>query len=88
MKKFVKILSFFILLFAFTVSMAVAQTHHRKMSHRKKDALIGAGGGAVLGGVVSHNHVKGAVIGGVLGGGAGYLHGRHKDKKTGRLRRK
>lgn len=86
MKKVVRILTMLVLLFAFTVSFVSAQTH-RKMSHRKKDALIGAGGGAVVGGVVSHNHAKGAVIGGVLGGGAGYLHGRHKDKQNGTLRK-
>jgi hypothetical protein len=84
MKKIIQVMSVLILLFAFTVSVACAQTH-RKWSHRKKDAVIGAGGGAVIGGVVSHNHAKGAVIGGVLGGGAGYLHGRHKDKQNGTL---
>jgi hypothetical protein len=83
MKKFIKVLSLFILLFAFTVSIASAQTH-RKWSHRKKDAAIGAGGGAVAGGLIGHG-AKGAVIGGVVGGTAGYLHGRHKDKKTGAL---
>ena len=51
------------------------------MSHKKKYALVGAGAGAVTGAVVSKNRVKGGVIGGVVGGGAGYLLGRHKDKK-------
>ena len=51
------------------------------MTHKKKDALIGAGAGAVTGAVVSKNRVKGGIIGGVVGGGAGYLLGRHKDKK-------
>ncbi len=46
--------------------------------HKKKDAAIGAGAGAVTGAIVSkHNRGSGAVI----GGGAGYLYGRHKDKK-------
>ena len=50
-------------------------------SHRKKDAVIGAGAGAVTGAVISRNHAKGAVVGGVLGGAGGYLLGRHKDKR-------
>lgn len=85
MKKFIKVFSLMILLFAFTVSIAGAQTH-RKWSHRKKDAVIGAGGGAVAGGLIGHG-AKGAVIGGVVGGTAGYLHGRHKDKKVGNLKK-
>lgn len=51
------------------------------MSHKKKYGLIGAGAGAATGAAVSKNHVKGGIIGGVVGGGAGYLLGRHKDKK-------
>jgi osmotically inducible lipoprotein OsmB len=49
-------------------------------SHKKKDAVIGAGAGAVTGAIVGHG-AKGAVIGGVVGGAGGYLLGRHKDKK-------
>src|SRR5437899_2972602 len=40
-------------------------------SHRKKDAVIGAGAGAVTGAIVGHG-AKGAVIGGVVGGAGGY----------------
>src|SRR5256885_10864694 len=54
----------------------------RPWSHRKKDAVIGAGAGAVTGAVISKHHAKGAVIGGVLGGAGGYLLGRHKDKRS------
>ena len=85
MKKFIKVLSLFVLLFAFTISIASAQRHHRKWSHRKKDAVIGTAGGAATGALISHDKSKGAIIGGVVGGAAGYLHGRHKDKKTGAL---
>ncbi len=86
MKKLIKVLSLVILLFAFTISIASAQTrHHRKWSHRKKDAVIGAGAGAATGAIISHDKSKGAIIGGVVGAGAGYLHGRHKDKKAGTL---
>jgi len=83
MKKLIRVLSFVILLFAFTISATQAQ--HRRWSHRKKDAVIGAGAGAATGAIVSHDKSKGAIIGGVVGAGAGYLHGRHKDKKTGTL---
>ena len=51
-------------------------------SHKKKSAVIGAGIGAVGGAILGHG-AKGAVIGGVAGGGAGYLYGRHRDKKYG-----
>ena len=85
MKKIIRVLSFVILLFAFTLS-GMAQTH-RKWSHRKKDAVIGAGAGAATGAIVSHDKSKGAIIGGVVGAGAGYLHGRHKDKQAGTLKK-
>ena len=49
-------------------------------SHRKKDAVIGTGAGAVAGAVIGHG-AKGAVVGGVAGGAAGYLIGKHKDRK-------
>jgi hypothetical protein len=57
----------------------------RGMRRSTKDALIGAGVGAVTGAVVAkdHNRVKGAVIGGVLGAGAGYIYGRQREKKHG-----
>lgn len=58
----------------------------RGWSHAAKDATIGGVGGAVLGAVISKNHVKGAVIGGVIGAGGGYILGRSKDKKEGRVR--
>lgn len=51
-------------------------------SHKKKDAVIGAGVGAVAGGLLGHG-VKGAVVGGAAGGAGGYLYGRHRDNKYG-----
>lgn len=57
----------------------------RGWSHAAKDATIGGVGGAVVGAVISKNHVKGAIIGGVLGAGGGYILGRSKDKKEGRV---
>jgi len=54
------------------------------MSSSAKGAIIGGVGGAVVGGVATKS-TKGAVIGGVVGAGAGYLIGRKRDKKTGRI---
>ncbi|HTN37956.1 MAG TPA: YMGG-like glycine zipper-containing protein [Arachidicoccus sp.] len=54
----------------------------KKFSNASKDALIGAGSGAVLGAVISKkNRGLGAVIGAAVGGGAGYGIGKHKDNK-------
>lgn len=64
-----------------------AQPAKKGWSKAAKGTLIGAGSGAVVGAVVSKNsRGKGAVIGGVVGGTAGYLLGRSKDKKDGRVR--
>ena len=62
-----------------------AQVEQKKgMSRSAKYAIIGGAGGAVIGGVATKS-VKGAVIGGVVGAGGGYIIGRKKDKKTGRI---
>ena len=67
---------------AFNKLNAQTTTKYRKgWSHKKKDAVIGAGAGAVTGAVVSKNHAKGAIIGGAVGAGAGYMLGRHQDKE-------
>ena len=58
----------------------------RGWSKAAKDATIGGVGGAVIGAVISKNHVTGAIIGGVIGAGGGYILGRSKDKKDGRVR--
>lgn len=56
------------------------------MRRATKNALIGAGAGAVGGALIGgdHNRVKGAVIGGVIGAGAGYIYGKHREKKYGK----
>ena len=59
----------------------VVQRHG--MRRATKNALIGAGVGAVGGALIGHS-VKGALIGGAVGAGAGYLYGRHREKKYGR----
>lgn len=62
-----------------------AQIEKKKgMSSRAKYAIIGGVGGAVVGGVATKS-TKGAVIGGVVGAGTGYIIGRKKDKRSGRL---
>jgi Glycine zipper len=62
-----------------------AQIEKKKgMSSRAKYAIIGGVGGAVIGGVATKS-TKGAVIGGVVGAGTGYIIGRKKDKRSGRL---
>jgi len=63
-----------------------AQVQEKKgMSKAAKGAIIGGVGGAVIGGVATKS-TKGAVIGGVVGATGGYIIGRSKDKKDGRVR--
>ena|SRR5438093_12873033 len=87
MKKFIFIVSMAFALTMVSGNYALAQEKTTKVktskgwSHRAKDAAIGAGVGAVTGAVVSKKHGKGAVIGGAVGAGAGYIYGRHKDRK-------
>lgn len=51
-----------------------------------KDATIGGAAGAVAGALLDKNsRVVGGVLGGALGAGAGYLIGRSRDRKTGRV---
>ena len=50
-------------------------------SRKAKGAAIGGAAGAATGAAVSKKNGKGAVVGGVVGAGAGYMYGRHKDKK-------
>jgi uncharacterized membrane protein len=83
MKKVMYVLSlaFALTTVSATVNNLQAQTKTKTVtSHKKKNALIGAGVGAATGAVVSKKHAKGAVIGGAVGAGAGYLWGKHRDK--------
>jgi len=60
-------------------------TTKKGWSKAAKSTAIGAGTGAVLGAVINkRNRAAGAVIGGILGGGGGYVIGRGMDKKDGR----
>lgn len=77
-----------IALMAGTATEAVAQRHYRHHHHwsrKAKGTAIGAGTGAIVGGVVGGG--KGAVIGAAAGAGSGYLIGRHKDRKHGHVYR-
>jgi hypothetical protein len=86
MKKIIRYLSVLLLIFAFMINVADAQT--KRTSSRKKGAIIGGVTGATTGALISKNHrKKHAVIGAVVGAGTGYAIGRHRDKKTGRLRK-
>jgi hypothetical protein len=82
MKQVFYLLSIIFILTFFTTTPVNAQSkkHKRHWSHRKKDAVIGGGAGAVTGALVSKHHAKGAVIGGAVGASAGYLVGKKKDK--------
>ena len=64
-----------------TAQESVKVERKKRWSHRKKYGVIGAGAGAVTGAAISHHHVRGAIIGGAVGGASGYLLGRHKDRK-------
>lgn len=67
---------------------APAPVRDKGWSDAAKGTAIGAGTGAVLGAVIAKNdRGKGAVVGGVVGAGAGYIIGRHRDKKSGRVAR-
>lgn len=69
-----------------SVASAPAPAPRKKgWSHAAKGTAIGAGSGAVVGAIVSKNKAAGAVIGGVVGGAGGYIIGRSKDKKEGRV---
>jgi hypothetical protein len=55
------------------------------VSKAAKGAIIGGVGGAIIGGVATKSG-KGAIIGGVVGAAGGYIIGRGKDKKDGRVK--
>lgn len=49
---------------------------------------IGAGAGGLAGAIIDHGKGRGAIIGGLVGAGAGYIIGRKKDVKSGRVVKK
>jgi osmotically inducible lipoprotein OsmB len=79
MKSFSKIFAFLLAFVLLASSAAQAQDKPKGWSHKAKDAAIGGGAGAVVGGLLGGG--KGALIGagaGVVGGG---LVGRNQDKR-------
>jgi Glycine zipper len=70
-----------------TGSSTAATTPAKKkgISKAAQGAIIGGVGGAVAGGVIGKN-AKGAGIGAAIGAAGGYIIGRSKDKKDGRVR--
>lgn len=54
---------------------------NRPWSPHAKAAVLGAGGGAILGAMLSRNPSGGALIGAILGGGAGYLYGKDQERR-------
>ena len=81
MKKVMGLLS---ICFCISVGTASAQTTvdtKTGWSHRKKATVIGAAAGTGTGAAVSRRRGRGAVVGGVVGAGAGYAYGTHRQKK-------
>ncbi|MDQ4141401.1 MAG: glycine zipper domain-containing protein, partial [Bacteroidota bacterium] len=63
---------------------------NRKMNKTAKGGIIGAGAGAVVGGVIGKltgNTAAGAIIGAAVGGSTGAVIGRRMDKQAEELRR-
>ncbi len=52
------------------------------LNNTGKGAVIGAGAGAVLGGVIADNTARGAIIGAAVGGAAGAIIGAQMDKQA------
>ncbi len=67
---------------------APAAAKKKGWSDAAKGTLIGTGVGALGGALIDKNHARGAIIGGVVGAGTGYVVGRAKDRKTGRVVKK
>src|SRR5438045_3038417 len=67
-----------------------SQSQKKAMNRTTKGGLIGAGGGALLGGVIgaiSGNTAAGALIGAAVGGTTGAIIGRRMDKQAAELQR-
>ena len=64
-------------------------TKKAKLKKSQKGALIGAGAGAVIGGIIGKNNKNtaiGAIIGATVGGATGAVIGQHMDKQAEKLR--
>lgn len=67
------------------VAFAILAAGCKSMNRTQKGAAIGAGGGAVIGGVIGRslgNTAMGAIVGAAVGGTAGAIIGRKMDKQA------
>jgi hypothetical protein len=67
---------------------ATEEAKKKGWSDAAKGTAIGAAAGAIGGMLIDKNDARGALIGGVVGAGTGYVIGRAKDRKTGRVVKK
>lgn len=68
-----------------SVAQYPAKTVKKGWSRKAKGAVIGGGGGAILGAVLDkNNRLVGGALGGALGAGLGYVIGNELDRKHGR----
>ena len=70
-----------------TTTTTTVPKRDKGWSKAAKGTAIGAGTGAIVGAIVSKDKGKGAIIGALIGGGGGYVIGRSKDRKSGRVAR-
>ncbi len=79
MKVFPEFFAIMLMLFLLIGTVAQAQDKPKGWSRKAKDAAIGGGSGAVVGGLLGGG--KGAVVGAAAGVVGGALIGRNQDKK-------
>ncbi|ALI98319.1 OmpA family protein [Rufibacter tibetensis] len=73
-----------------TASTPTSTTQKKGMNKTTKGGILGAGGGAILGGIVGKatgNTARGAIIGAAVGGATGAVIGRRMDKQAEELER-
>lgn len=72
--------------------MTSCKSSKNSLNKTQKGAAVGAGGGALIGGVIANKYAKGntalgAIIGATVGGAAGAVIGRRMDKQAEEMRR-
>ncbi len=71
-------------------SILVSCKSEQNLNKTKKGAIVGASGGAVIGGIIGRNKgntALGAILGATVGGAAGAVIGRRMDKRAEEIRR-
>ena len=77
------------LAYTMLVAVALASTACASLGNKEKGAVIGAAGGAVVGGVIGNqtgSTARGAIIGAVVGGTAGAVIGHQMDQQAKELK--